>query len=149
MVKPIPIYHNAQVLYNPQESIRPTSDEGNQTEVAVPELEKVLRAHTENNNSDSEQLSASLKELFDKQPLDPNQEPQPGSIEKALKQLNDKMRPWSTGIRFEMDPDLDRLVVSIVDSDSGEVLRTIPSEALLQVARMITTFQGQGVDTQA
>jgi flagellar protein FlaG len=40
-------------------------------------------------------------------------------------------------------------VVSIVDSSTGKVLRTIPSEAVLQVAKMIAKFQGSGVDTQA
>jgi flagellar protein FlaG len=76
-------------------------------------------------------------------------EPPKSSLEKALESVNDSLKAWSTGMRFEMDEDAQRLVVSIVDSSTGEVLRTIPSEAVLRVAKMIVQLQGSGVDTQA
>jgi flagellar protein FlaG len=76
-------------------------------------------------------------------------EPPKSSLEKALESVNDSLKAWSTGMRFEMDEDAQRLVVSIVDSNTGEVLRTIPSEAVLRVAKMIVQLQGSGVDTQA
>lgn len=74
---------------------------------------------------------------------------QPSSLEKALESVNNNLKAWSTGLRFDMDQDAQRLVVSIVDNDSGDVLRQIPSEAVLRVAKMITQLQGSGVDTQA
>lgn len=67
----------------------------------------------------------------------------------ALEKVNQAMQAWSTGMRFEMDEDAQRLVVSIVDNETGEVLRKVPSEAVLQVAKMIVKLQGSGVDTQA
>lgn len=70
-------------------------------------------------------------------------------LDKALDQINDSLRAWSTGIRFDMDDEAQRLVVSIVDSSTGKVLRTIPSDAVLRVARMIARLQGSGVNTQA
>lgn len=80
-----------------------------------------------------------------RQPIEPPQ----SSLEKALESVNNSLKAWSTGIRFDMDEDAQRLVVSIVDSTSGEVLRTIPSEAVLRVAKMIVQLQGSGVDTKA
>jgi flagellar protein FlaG len=80
-----------------------------------------------------------------RQPIEPPQ----SSLEKALESVNNSLKAWSTGIRFDMDEDAQRLVVSIVDSASGEVLRTIPSEAVLRVAKMIVQLQGSGVDTKA
>ncbi len=71
------------------------------------------------------------------------------SLEKALESVNNSLKAWSTGMRFEMDKDAHRLVVSIVDNDTGKVLRTIPSEAVLRIARMIVQLQGSGVDTKA
>src|SRR5699024_2585879 len=71
----------------------------------------------------------------------------PNSIENALTQLNEEMRPWATAMQFEIDPDLERLVIAIIDNETAEVLRTTPSEALLQIAKMITSFQGQSVNT--
>lgn len=67
----------------------------------------------------------------------------------ALEKVNQAMQAWSTGMRFEMDEDAQRLVVSIVDNETGEVLRKVPSDAVLQVAKMIVQMQGSGVDTQA
>ncbi|UTM03886.1 flagellar protein FlaG [Alcaligenes sp. NLF5-7] len=52
-------------------------------------------------------------------------------------------------MRFDMDEDAQRLVVSIIDSNTGEVLRTVPSEAVIQVARMIVQLQGTMINTQA
>ncbi|MDN5843695.1 MAG: flagellar protein FlaG [Alcaligenaceae bacterium] len=66
----------------------------------------------------------------------------------ALQQANEQLQAWSTGMRFSVDDDAQRLVVSIVDNGTGEVLRTVPSEAVLKIARMIVQFQGAGVDTQ-
>lgn len=76
-------------------------------------------------------------------------EPPKSSLEKALDSVNDSLKAWSTGMRFDMDKDAQRLVISIVDSSNGKVLRTIPSEAVLRVAKMIVKLQGSGVDTQA
>ena len=67
----------------------------------------------------------------------------------ALERVNESLQAWSTGIRFEMDDEADRLVVSIVDRNSGDVIRQIPSEAVLKVAKMIIQLQGSGVDTRA
>jgi len=71
------------------------------------------------------------------------------SLDKALESVNHSLEAWSTGMRFEMDEDAQRLVVSIIDSTTGEVLRTVPSDAVLRVAKMIVQLQGSGVDTQA
>jgi flagellar protein FlaG len=76
-------------------------------------------------------------------------EPPKSSLEKALDAVNDSLKAWSTGMRFDMDKDAQRLVISIVDNSNGKVLRTIPSEAVLRIAKMITKLQGSGVDTQA
>lgn len=71
------------------------------------------------------------------------------SLDKALESVNDSLRAWSTGVRFEMDKDAHQLVISIVDNSSGDVIKTIPSEAMLRIAKMIVQLQGSGVDTQA
>lgn len=71
------------------------------------------------------------------------------SLEKALEALNDSMKAWATGMRFDMDDEAQRLVVSIVDSETGDVIRTVPSDAVIRVAKMIVQLQGSLVDTKA
>ena len=52
-------------------------------------------------------------------------------------------------MQFEIDPDVHQVVVSIIDSETGDKIRTIPSEALLRIARMIVQMQGNAVQTTA
>lgn len=72
----------------------------------------------------------------------------PSSLENTLAQINDSMKAWSTGIRFNMDDEAQRLVVSIVDNATGDVIRTVPSDAVLRVAKMIVQMQGNTVNTR-
>ena len=79
------------------------------------------------------------------------QEPVPGmvnSLDDTLDQINDSLQAWSTGIRFNMDDEAQRLVVSIVDNTTGEVLRTVPSDAVIQIAKMIVQLQGNAVSVK-
>ena len=78
----------------------------------------------------------------------PQHQPSADAANKALDEVNGQLRAWSTGMQFKFDEEAQRIVVSIVDNHSGEVLRTVPSEAVLQVAKMIVQMQGQGVDTR-
>lgn len=71
------------------------------------------------------------------------------TLEKTIEQLNQSMQAWSTGMRFDIDEDAQRIVVSIIDSTSGEVLRTVPSETVLRIAKMIVQLQGATIDTRA
>jgi flagellar protein FlaG len=73
----------------------------------------------------------------------------PSSLEKALEVVNDSLTAWSTGMRFDVDKDTQQLVISIIDSASGDVIKKIPSEAMLRIAKMIVQLQGSGVDTKA
>ncbi|SPU50713.1 flagellar protein FlaG [Bordetella trematum] len=72
---------------------------------------------------------------------------QPASSEAALDEINKQLRAWSTELQFEMDPELQKIVVSVRDAESGEVLRTIPSDAVIRIAKMIVSMQGNAVST--
>jgi len=71
-------------------------------------------------------------------------------IEEAFfEEINSAMQAWDTGMRFEIDEDTQQLVVSIIDTKSGDVLRQIPSEEVLHIAKMIAQFQGNLVSVKA
>jgi len=70
-------------------------------------------------------------------------------LEDVLDELNGNLQAWSTGIRFDVDPDAQRVVISIVDNATGEILRTVPSDAVIRIAKMIVQLQGRSVSTQA
>lgn len=52
-------------------------------------------------------------------------------------------------LKFSSDQETGKAVVALVDPASGEVLRQMPSEEALQVAKAIGRFQGVLIDTKA
>ncbi|NMK50497.1 flagellar protein FlaG [Achromobacter sp. Bel] len=70
-------------------------------------------------------------------------------LDKALDEINDQMKAWSTQLQFEIDPNVHQVVVSVVDAETGKVIRTIPSETVLKIAKMIVNMQGNGIKTTA
>lgn len=76
-------------------------------------------------------------------------EPEKNSLDTALEQLNDNMKAWATGLRFDVDDDTQKLVVSLVDKESGDVIRAVPSDAALQISKMIAQFKGNSINTKA
>jgi flagellar protein FlaG len=73
----------------------------------------------------------------------------PTPLEKAIALANNSLHAWSTGMRFDIDPASGRTVISITDSQTGEVLRTVPTDAVLRVAKMIVQMQEKSVDVKA
>lgn len=50
-------------------------------------------------------------------------------------------------VRFEMNNDLNRLVISLIDSETDEVVRQIPPKEILALAEYIREITGNLVDT--
>lgn len=64
--------------------------------------------------------------------------PVPASqLEQAVGELNHYVAGSRTDLQFRVDEEVGRLVVSIVDSESGQVLRQMPSEDALRIARYL------------
>jgi flagellar protein FlaG len=52
-------------------------------------------------------------------------------------------------LRFRVDPDLQEVVVTMVDPDSGKLLRQIPSEDALKLAKALESIGKQFFEDQA
>jgi flagellar protein FlaG len=66
----------------------------------------------------------------------------PVRTEAAVHEINEALKILSTRLRFEVDQDSGRVMVKVIDRDSGDVLRQIPSEAALQIARSLDKLVG-------
>lgn len=51
-------------------------------------------------------------------------------------------RYYNRTIRFEIDNDVDMVIVKIIDKESGDVIRQIPSEEFVEHSRKITEHEG-------
>lgn len=56
-------------------------------------------------------------------------------VERAVAKLNDYVQSLQRDLRFSVDRELGRAVVSVIDRHSQEVIRQIPNETALRLAR--------------
>ena len=58
-------------------------------------------------------------------------------VKQALEHINKSAQIQAQGIEFTIDPDDDRTIVKVVDKNTKTVLRQIPSEEALNIAKAI------------
>ncbi len=73
----------------------------------------------------------------------------PVQVEQAVHHVNTALSLREVGVRFEVDKDTDKLIVKVVDSTSGEVIRQIPNEDVLRIAKLMSDGNGLLVDHAA
>lgn len=64
------------------------------------------------------------------------------AVEKAVGKLNENPQFTAQGLRFSIDEESGKTVVKIVDSETQEILRQIPSADALALAHSIDKMQG-------
>ena len=64
-------------------------------------------------------------------------------IREAAKVLREAVNIYSPSLAIEVDEELNRTVVTVMDADTNEMIRQIPSQDLIDVARAIKRY---GVD---
>lgn len=62
-------------------------------------------------------------------------------IQSAVSRISDYVQSLNRDLKFRVDHDTNQVVVTVMDSQSGEVIRQIPSEEVIAVARSIDQAQ--------
>src|SRR5471030_3230771 len=65
--------------------------------------------------------------------------PPASALDQALDKLNKSPQASAQGLEFSIDPDSKRTVVKLVDQNTKEVLRQIPSKEALAIADALDT----------
>lgn len=73
----------------------------------------------------------------------------PPQVEQAVREVNASLQSRSVGLQFEVDQDTDKLIVKVVDRASGEVIRQIPSEEVVRIAKVLGKAPGLLVSQSA
>ena len=64
-----------------------------------------------------------------------------------VKRINEVMR--TRGLEFELSEETSRVITRVIDRESGEVIRQIPSEEVLKIADQLEKMQGQIISLEA
>ena len=71
------------------------------------------------------------------------------SVRQAVEQANETLRRNSVGVEFSLDQGSGRVIVRVVDSETKETLRQIPSEQMLAISRAIDDLRGLLITQEA
>ena len=63
-------------------------------------------------------------------------------LQAAVKTLNVAMRKAPTSLHFSVDSASHRFVVNVTDNDTGELLRSLPGDAILKFAENLEALKG-------
>ena len=66
----------------------------------------------------------------------------PDALDRAVADINESLVNHVVGVRFEIDSETDQVVVKVVDRTSGELIRQMPSEEVLRIAKLMGKFAG-------
>jgi flagellar protein FlaG len=69
-------------------------------------------------------------------------EPDHATLTQAVDKLNTAVRGMAQGLEFSIDRDSKRTVVKVIDQQTKEVIRQVPSQEVLEIAKAIDRAQG-------
>jgi flagellar protein FlaG len=70
-------------------------------------------------------------------------------IESVTKQIDSFLRSIGRSINFRVDPGSGEMIVSVIDANTGEVIRQVPGEEALRLAQRIEDSLSAFVDEHA
>ncbi|MCK6398888.1 flagellar protein FlaG [Thauera aminoaromatica] len=75
--------------------------------------------------------------------------PDIGEVQKALEEVEKAVAPMAQSLQFSLDKDSGRTVVKVMDTDTNEVIRQIPSEEVLAISKAVDKLKGLLLKQQA
>lgn len=72
----------------------------------------------------------------------PETRPTPEQIAEAIAVANKALKSVSSSVEFTLDHGTGKTVIRIIDSSSHQVIRQVPSEEMLAIARAVDRMQG-------
>ena len=63
-------------------------------------------------------------------------------VKEAAHQINEHLNALRQGLEFSVDDETGTTVVRVVDAETGETIRQIPSEEVLAISRSLERLQG-------
>jgi flagellar protein FlaG len=70
-------------------------------------------------------------------------------VNKAVKNINQAIQVISQNLEFTVDTDANEVIVKVIDQQTKQVLRQIPSEEALDIAKSLDKLQGLLIRQQA
>lgn len=76
-------------------------------------------------------------------------QPTPDELRESVKAVNDFVSTMSDSLQFRIDEDTGKTIVKVVDLSSHEVIKQIPSEEMVAIAKALDQLKGLLVQQKA
>ncbi len=76
------------------------------------------------------------------EPQETSREEKAKDLGQALSRVREVFQKADSRLEFTVDPDLDRVVVKVMDGDSGTIIRQIPQQEVIDLAKRLETPTG-------
>jgi flagellar protein FlaG len=70
-------------------------------------------------------------------------------VKQAVQDINQSLQSLSQGLEFSLDTDTKEVVIKVVDQQTREVLRQMPSKEALEIAKALDQVLGKLIKTKA
>jgi flagellar protein FlaG len=70
-------------------------------------------------------------------------------VAEALKSINNTIQTLAQNVEFSIDEDSDRAIVKVIDRETKEVIRQMPTKEALEIAKALDRVQGLLIRQQA
>jgi flagellar protein FlaG len=114
----------------PKADILSASGRGNESGKAVKHLPAATGADTESTKT-------------------PEARPDQETVNRAAAKIRDALQESNQGLEIEVDPDLHRVVVKIINRDTNEVIRQIPIKEALELEKRLSEQKGLLIEEHA
>ena len=71
------------------------------------------------------------------------------AVAKAVAAVKEALKPVGGGLEFAVDQSSGRTIVTVVDLETQQVIRQIPSEEMVELARVLERLQGLLLNNRA
>jgi flagellar protein FlaG len=75
--------------------------------------------------------------------------PDQGAVNRAVAKIRDVLQESDQRLEIEVDPDLHRVIVKIINQDTNEVIRQIPIKEALELEKRLSDQKGLLIEEHA
>ncbi len=112
---------------------------------------KAAEENVSTNRLDDRQKLAAQESPIDKLSKVLHEDPE--SLDKTISKLNDSLQNIQRNLKFSVDDGSGKIVINVTDKETDKVVRQIPSEEVLHLARNLQALSqqqsSQGIDEQS
>ncbi len=113
---------------------------------AIPQTARILSQATQDSAAASQEAAAAVAtgkaSVAEASAVAAQQAPTPAELANAVEEVQAAIAPVAQNLQFSIDQDINRTIVKVVDSSTDEVIRQIPSEEIVAIAKAMDKLQG-------